>query len=71
MSKQSDSSGGADANAELCPVTGESDCPMCAGEFCETHGYKPCDCDVVDRHSGARAFRESEKFPVDTVRGTG
>jgi len=30
-----------------CP---SQDCSKCTGEFCETHGANPCDCDVLDRH---------------------
>jgi hypothetical protein len=33
-----------------CPTTGEKDCRKCSGEFCETHGIEPCDCDSADRH---------------------
>lgn len=35
---------------DRCPTTGESDCQKCSGEFCETHGVDPCDCDTADRH---------------------
>ncbi len=37
-------------NAARCPVTGEEDCSMCSGEYCEQHNCRPCDCDVVARH---------------------
>ena len=37
-------------DVDRCPITGEFDCMMCSGEYCERHGYRPCDCDVVDRH---------------------
>lgn len=26
-------------------------CSMCSGEYCARHFDKPCDCDVVDRHT--------------------
>ena len=35
---------------DACPITGETDCGMCSGEFCCEHGIAPCECDVVDRH---------------------
>lgn len=28
----------------------DEDCPRCSGEFCETHGVIPCDCDTAKRH---------------------
>jgi hypothetical protein len=30
--------------------TGEG-CSKCSGEYCERHFDKPCDCDVIDRHT--------------------
>jgi hypothetical protein len=26
------------------------DCSRCSGEYCETHGMQPCECDTADRH---------------------
>src|SRR5208337_4371330 len=36
--------------SDACPETGEYDCTKCSGEFCETHGVSPCDCDTAERH---------------------
>ena len=35
---------------DQCPITGEMDCGMCSGEYCERHFCEPCDCNVTDRH---------------------
>lgn len=39
------------SHPDRCPTTGLFDCPKCSGEYCESHGTDPCDCDVVERHA--------------------
>lgn len=37
-------------DSDRCPTTGELDCQMCSGEYCETHICRPCECDTAERH---------------------
>jgi hypothetical protein len=43
-----------DVNGEWVPIpAGEpckEGCTRCSGEYCESHGYHPCDCNVIERH---------------------
>jgi len=51
----------------------DEDCPSCSGEFCETHGIEPCDCDTAERHEAARmdaGAPESPEEPQDPDQGT-
>lgn len=38
------------SDSDKCPITGEPDCSMCSGEWCEWHFDDPCDCGVAERH---------------------
>ncbi len=35
---------------DVCPTTGELNCPKCSGEYCMKHFARPCECDVTERH---------------------
>jgi len=32
----------------MCP---SNDCEYCMGERCKVHGYSPCECDNIERHT--------------------
>jgi len=45
-----------ESDGRAVPCEYGDDCGRCSGEYCETHGNDPCDCDVVDRHTVQRAL---------------
>lgn len=55
------------ADVDRCPTTGEVDCAMCSGEYCEVHFAKPCECDVVERHGFAYLHPEIAKMPPEQL----
>ncbi len=39
------------SDGDACPITGEANCRRCSGEYCEQHFSRPCNCDVISRHT--------------------
>ena len=49
-----------EGESDACPESGEEDCSKCSGEYCETHGVEPCDCDTAGRHYAPKRVEDDE-----------
>lgn len=47
------------------------DCTRCSGEYCDTHGVAPCECDVEARHTDANGRWSPEELDPRDGRATG
>lgn len=44
-------------------------CPECSGEHCKRHGFAPCECDTIARHTTEAIMRENIRENADRSQG--